>query len=203
MRMMKSGDACKYLQISAMTLMDWKNKGIIKCKILTPKCILYDVDSVGNLGDAPDRINVVYARVSTHKQSNDLEHQKKLLMDFMIARGVSPDLVFSDVASGMNENRTDLYKLIQLVTEKRVNAVYITYKDRLTRFGFEYFVKLFALFGTDIIVVNKAIETEYQKELSEDLISIIHHFSMKMYSRRRKHLKDIETKIKEMDLMVD
>ena len=201
--MMKSGDACRYLQISPMTLMSWKNNGIIKCKILTPKCVLYDVDSVGDLGDAPDRINVVYARVSTHKQQNDLEHQKKLLMDFMISKGITPDRIFSDIASGMNENRIDLYKLIQLVTEKRVNAVYITYKDRLTRFGFDYFVKLFALFGTDIIVVNKAIETEYQKELTEDLISIIHHFSMKMHSRRRKEFKNIENQIINMDLMVD
>jgi len=66
--------------------------------------------------------------------------------------------------------------------------IYISYKDRLTRFGYSYLEKWFKLYGTNIVYINYTKEEDFQSELVEDIISIIHHFSMKMYSNRRKIL---------------
>ncbi|MFA7127642.1 MAG: hypothetical protein WC136_00560 [Sphaerochaeta sp.] len=62
----------------------------------------------------------------------------------------------------------------------------------MVRFGFQYFEKLFKKYGTEIQVLNSSKEEDFQEELTQDLISIIHHFSMKMYSNRRKKLKELE-----------
>ena len=96
----------------------------------------------------------------------------------------------------MNENRKEFNELIKLVLEGKVARIFITYKDRFTRFGFEYFYNLCKYFNTEIIILENQINEEnFQEELTEDLISIIHHFSMKMYSNRRKQLKELAKKL--------
>ena len=101
----------------------------------------------------------------------------------------------------MNENRKDFNLLIDDVINGKINKIYISFKDRLTRFGFDYFKNMFAKYGTQIIILDKLEESNknFQDELTEDLISIIHHFSMKLYSNRRNKFKEIE-KIIEKDL---
>jgi putative resolvase len=192
-----SKETCNLLHISKQTLKHWKDIGKLKFIKLSSYKYLYDIDSILGSSDREPRINVIYARVSNYKQINDLRQQTTLLAQFMVNNGVKPDMIFEDIASGMNENRTNFNKLIQLIIERKVDKVYISYKDRLTRFGFEYFVNLFSLFGTSIEIVNLTKEEDFQHELTEDLISIIHHFSMKMYSNRRKVFKEISKKFQE------
>ena len=98
----------------------------------------------------------------------------------------------------MNENRKELNILIDEVISGNIDTVYISFKDRLARFGFDYFKNLFAKFNTEIKILDNFEESNknFQKELTEDLISIIHHFSMKLYSNRRKKFKDIEAILK-------
>ncbi len=149
-----------------------------------------------------EKFNVIYCRVSNQKQKDDNERQERLLREYCISNGYKVDKVFIDIASGMNENRKGFNELINLIIERKVNKVFISYKDRLTRFGFNYFEYLFKLFDTEIVVVNLTKEEDFQTELTQDLISIIHHFSMKMYSNRRKELKvlkkSLENDIKEI-----
>ena len=112
-----------------------------------------------------------------------------------MSKGIDISDVYKDIASGMNENRKEFNLLIDDVIKGNVKTVYITFKDRLTRFGFEYFKNLFGKFGTEIVVidVNEDSSSLFQTELTNDLISIIHHFSMKLYSNRRKKFKQIES----------
>ena len=92
----------------------------------------------------------------------------------------------------MNDNRRELNKLINFVLEYKVKNIYITYKDRLTRFRFDFYKNIFNQLGCSIIVINNLVNEEStEQELTEDLISISHHFSMKMYSNRRKKLKEM------------
>lgn len=111
-----------------------------------------------------------------------------------MSSGVKIDKVYQDIASGMNENRKDFNILIDDIISGKINNVYVSFKDRLTRFGFDYFKNLFAKYDVQIIVLDELEESykTFQNELTEDLISIIHHFSMKLYSNRRKKFKDIE-----------
>ena len=188
-------EAKNILKINATTLKSWKDKGILSYKKLSDKKILYDIDSVLNNSNMVDnRLNVIYARVSNTKQHNDLLNQIELVKSYCITNGIKISKVYQDIASGMNENRKDFNILINDVISGKIKNIYISFKDRLTRFGFDYFKNLFQKYNVNIIILDELEESNktFQDELTEDLISIIHHFSMKLYSNRRKKLKEIE-----------
>ena len=78
-----------------------------------------------------------------------------------------------------------LNKLIDLIQRKEVDRVFVTYKDRLTRFGFNYLTAIADFHNTHIVVISSEIEDKsLSEELAEDIISIIHSFSGKMYGLR-------------------
>ena len=87
-----------------------------------------------------EKSDVIYARVSTHKQTNrgDLERQIEKLKLFAIDHNVRNLQVLSDIGSGLNDNRKNLLRLIAMVQDGTVNRIFIAHKDRLTRFGFNY-----------------------------------------------------------------
>lgn len=188
--------------ISAVTLMNWKNSGKIQYKKLSDKKILYDIDSINNFADDETKKlntkNVIYARVSTSNQKDDLNNQIEVIKNYMLNNGIKPDNIYSDIASGMNENRKQFNQLLETIFKREVKTVYITFKDRLSRFGFNYFKQIFNYFGTNIVILDEQEETNkaYQQELMEDLLSIIHTYSMKLYTNRKKKLKEIEKIIK-------
>lgn len=188
-------EAKNILKINATTLKSWKDKGILSYKKLSDKKILYDIDSVLNNSDINDnRLNVIYARVSNTKQHNDLLNQIELVKSYCITNGIKISKVYQDIASGMNENRKDFNILINDVISGKIKNIYISFKDRLTRFGFDYFKNLFQKYNVNIVILDELEESNktFQDELIEDLIFIIHNFSMKLYSNRRKKLKEIE-----------
>ena len=195
MNFISSGEICNRLQISYQTLKRWKDEGRIQVKRLAPKKVLYDIDSILNEPEINDtRLNVIYARVSTTKQKPDLINQIELIKNYMINSGIKPDKVYSEIASGLNDKRVELNKLLSDITEHKIKSIYITFKDRLTRFGFNYFKTFCALHKVEIHVLDEVEESnkDFQLELTEDLISIIHHYSTKLYANRKKKLKQIE-----------
>lgn len=199
MKYVSAKEAKKYFQISGQTLKAWKDSNKILTKQFSQKKILYDIDSVNNVNNILDnRKNVIYARVSCSNQKQSLDNQVELIKSYMISNGIKVDDIYSEIASGLNENRKELSRLIHDIDNEQINAVYISFKDRLTRFGFNYFKSMFENHGTKIIILDENEETnkDYKTELVEDLISIIHHYSTKLYSNRRKELKEIEKIIK-------
>lgn len=177
------------LGLSNQALYERRKKGQLKFKKIN-NVFFYWLDE--KIESNASRYNIIYCRVSNTKQKDDLDKQEQVLKEYAISNGFKVDYVFKDIASGMNESRKDLNELIKLVVENKINKVFISYKDRLTRFGYNYFEYIFKMFGTEIEVVNLTKEEDFQTELTQDLISIIHHFSMKMYSNRRKELNDIK-----------
>ncbi|MFA5067158.1 MAG: IS607 family transposase [Candidatus Izemoplasmatales bacterium] len=185
----KSKEFKKILGLSNQALYERRKKGQLKFKKVN-EVFFYWLEE--NIETDASRYNVIYCRVSNTKQKDDLDKQEQVLKEYAISNGFKVDYVFKDIASGMNESRKDLNELIKLVVENKVNKVFISYKDRLTRFGYNYFEYIFKMFGTEIEVVNLTKEEDFQPELTQDLISIIHHFSMKMYSNRRKELNALK-----------
>ena len=177
-------------RISSATLWRRVHVGAVKTKELYGTTYYLDEDPSSEAS-----MNVIYCRVSNTKQQADLKRQETILREYCVSNGIIPDKVISDIASGMNENRKGLQELIGLVKDGKVKTVYVSYKDRLTRFGFDYFVYLFNLFGTEIKVVNLTSEEDFQQELTQDFISILNHFSMKLYSNRRKELKKLKSEM--------
>lgn len=203
MNYVSAKEARRILQITPITLMHWKDSGKIKYKRFSQRKILYDVDSVLNNEEYSDSVlntkNVIYARVSGSSQKEDLNNQIETIKNYLLNNGIKADNIYSDIASGMNEDRKQFNDLLESVFKREVKTVYITFKDRLSRFGFNYFKKIFFYFGTEIFILDENEETSktYQQELSEDLIEIIHTYSMKLYRDRKNKLKEINKILEE------
>ena len=184
------------LQISSQCLYAMKIHNKIECKKISDKKYLYKLPDSFN--ESQEKYIAIYARVSTPKQKNDLDNQIKLLKEYSVSKGyiINPNYVYKDIASGMNENRHDLKRLIKEITNGNISSVIISNRDRLTRFGFGYFKTFFDLYNVNIIEVNLTEENSFENELTSDLIAIIHHFSMKFYGKRKNILKKCLNEIK-------
>lgn len=189
---MKAKDVLKILGISRQSLINYVKDGRIKVKAKLSKTYFeYDDDSVYALiGDKKQKKNkkiVSYSRVSTNGQKEQLKDQTQRIYESCISRGLVLDEQIEDIKSGMSSDRKGFQKLIQMIIRNEVELVVIENKDRLVRFGFDILEQIFKYFGCKILVLNDILENKsYEQELTEDLISIIHYFSMKNYSHRRK-----------------
>lgn len=186
---MKSSKVLKILNISRQTLVKYVKNGDIRVVMQTNKQYDYNEEDVyRKAGLSENRVNVVYARVSTPKQKRDLENQAETLINYCNANGVKVDKVYKDIASGMNFDRKQFRSMLEDVLNYRISSIYITYKDRFSRISFDMFERLFLEYNCKIIVINKTESTaeEDEKEIFSDIISMLHCFAMKMYSRRRK-----------------
>lgn len=185
--------------INRQTLHRWRKKGIIQYKNIGERKFIYKKQDIEKLLDyeskssSTNKKNVIYCRVSNQKQKQDLLKQKQILLDFCNSNGFIIDHIYCEIASGMNENRVEFNKMVDSILNHEVANVFITYKDRLSRFGFKYFENIFKKFDCKITTLNNKINEEnFEQELTEDIIAMIHHFSMKLYSNRRKKLKEAQ-----------
>lgn len=137
-----------------------------------------------------------YARVSSQAQKDDLERQVKAIDQYAKERGWQVQ-IFKDIGSGLNENRKNYRKLLELVTNGKVSKVIITYPDRLTRFGFKTLEFFFKENGAEIIIINDK-ENSPREELIEDLITIISHFAGKLYGMRSHKYKKLKESVKKL-----
>ena len=122
--------------------------------------------------------------------SNSLQNQTAFLRQFCNARGMIVDQCIEDYGSGLDYNRRKWNGLLDEVMEQKVKTIVITYKDRFIRFGYDWFERFCMKFHTTILVVNNE-ELSPQEELVQDIISILHVFSCRLYGLR-KYKKQIE-----------
>lgn len=185
---MKAKEVLELLDITQPTLGTYCKKGLIRYELSpTGKRIYNDDDVYAVLNKGNMRLNYIYARVSTPEQKNDLSRQVEILNNFCINNGIQVDDVFKDIASGISfDKRKEFFKLLDDVLNYKVAKVVITYKDRLSRVGFELFYHLFKKFGTEIVVASQVgSEKLDSEEIFEEIVSLLHCYSMKMYSKRR------------------
>jgi predicted site-specific integrase-resolvase len=182
---------CKEIYgLSRITLINYEKKGLIK-PVRTPGGVRrYRVEDIerllGMLEDRQARVGktILYARVSTRKQQPYLENQVKRLEEYAKSRGWEYQVI-KEIASGVNENRRGLQKLLNMVKRGEVERVVIEYPDRLARFGFHYLKEFFDGFGVKLIVINgREGEKERVQELMEDLVAIVSSFAARIYGQR-------------------
>jgi len=147
----------------------------------------FDIVSYKIFNKGISRKTFIYARVSTAKQKADLENQTELLKRFCFERGYSINQVFADIASGLSfEKRKGLFALLDEVLSGRVERVVISYKDRLSRVGYSLFKHLFDKYNCEIVVMSEVgSEKLDSQEIFEEIVSLLHCYSMKFYSKRR------------------
>jgi len=127
---------------------------------------------------------VTYCRVSSAGQKNDLASQKAAVEQFCVAAGKPIGLALEDVGSGLNYRRKQFVRLMEMVERGEVSEIVVAHKDRLVRFGFEWFEKFCNDHGCTITVMNaEALSPE--QEMTQDLLSIIHCFSSRLYGLRK------------------
>lgn len=185
---MKAKDACRILGVSNVTLADYVKKGYVKAIKLPSGRYRYDEASIyAFLNRDVVRRNYIYARVSSAGQKQDLESQVKLLVNYCFQNGIKIDGIFKDVASGISfERRKEFFNLLDDVIDGKVDKVIITYKDRFSRVGFELFYHLFQHYGTEIVVISEVGSSKLDsEEIFEEIVSLLHCYSMKVYSKRR------------------
>ena len=174
------------LNVSVRTLQRWDNSGKLKAK-RTPTNRRYYTENqyLQFLGKQPDdRKTVAYARVSTYGQKDDLKDQIGFIRQYANSKGIILDEAITDIGSGLDYNRKKWIQLLQDVEHDKIKTIYITYKDRFIRFGFDWFNRFCNEHDTEIIVLNNP-DTSPKKELVDDVISIIHIFSCRLYGLRK------------------
>lgn len=122
---------------------------------------------------------VVYARVSSNDRRKELEYQINRIIEFANSRGIIINKVYKEVASGMNDNRTQFWKML----DSNPTTIIIENKDRLTRFGFNYIKRLLQKLKVEIVVMN--LDQSDETDLIKDLVSVITSFCCRLYGLRR------------------
>ena len=184
---MKSKEVLNFLNISRVTLTKYVKNGTIKVTKLDNGYYDYDNESVFKFSKKDIRYNYIYARVSTYKQKNDLDNQIDFINNYCKNNNIKIEKIFSEISSGINFDRKEFSLLLNDVLSYKVNSIYISNKDRLSRLSFKTLEKIFLKFGTKIIVINDI--TNSDNELLEELLNLIHYFSTKMYSNRKNSFK--------------
>ena len=144
--------------------------------------------STGGEGKEVEGRKICYCRVSTPSQKEDLERQ----VEYFQAEFPNHEII-KDTGSGLNFKRKGFNAILDSAIRGDISEVVVTHKDRLCRFGFELIERVIASGNGKILVLNQE-KTSPEKELVDDLLSIITVFSARLYGLRSHQLK---RKIKE------
>lgn len=193
----KPKDIAGFLGVTTRTLQNWdkdnkicfQRDSVSNRRFMSKDDVIKLLDDNGLLFDdtSNKKRDVIYARVSSHDQKThgDLDRQIQFLIDSN--DDLQNLLVLSEVGSGLNDERKKLQQLIKMVMNDEVNRVFVTYRDRLTRFGFNYLETMFNLKGVEIVIVKQQTEEmSVEQESMDDMMSLIASFSGKLYGMRSK-----------------
>eukprot|EP00122_Pirum_gemmata_P009988 Pgem_evm2s9224 len=198
--------ASKYYAVNLETLRRWANKKEIQYKLTPGNHARYWIDNYEDKSfesvknnenqsnsllstkkqDVVRRIDAIYCRVSSNKQKDDLERQKQYLLEkYPKAK------TYVEIGSSLTMHRAKLQSLLTQISIGKISRVIITHKDRITRFGYEWFEFICNKYGTDI-VVEKSSDNEFSKspkdELVEDLLAVTHSFSINLMKNESKNI---------------
>lgn len=198
----KSGEVANFIGVQTRTVQNYCKNGILDeiftetgRRLIPRESLIAYLKEKHMLYENDNRFDAIYTRVSTHKQKErgDLNRQKSKILEQIVTLNPKDLHFYEDVASGLNDNRKGLNQLIDSIMDKRIKRIFILYKDRLTRFGFNYLQQMCDKTNTELIILSKETNSQStEEELAEDIISIIHLFSGKLYGMRQKVKKQIE-----------
>lgn len=183
--MYKPNQFAEMLGVSVKTLQRWDNDGkLIANRTPTDRRYYTHKQYLDYVNESKRGKVVIYTRVSSSNQKDDLVNQVNFLQQYANAKGLIVDEIIEDLGSGLNYNRKKWNKLIDESINGQVSKIIITHKDRFIRFGYDWFERFLLNLGVEIIVVNNE-KLSPQEELVQDLISIIHVFSCRIYGLRK------------------
>lgn len=196
----KPKEASQYIGRSISTLQRLDYSGKLKAHRTTTNRRYYTQAQLDAfLGKKPNikKLQIAYARVSSYEQKPELKNQLDYIRNYVNAKGIILDKEISEIDSGLNYKRKQWNQLIDLVEQDKVSKIYIAYKDRFIRFGFDWFNDFCQKHGCEIVVLNNP-SLSPEEELTQDLLTILHVFSSRN-DNIRKYQKQIEKELTEDD----
>jgi len=177
-------EARKLLGVSNQTLHNWDKQGKIRTTRLPSGARLYHKQDVyhilGGNPAPPEKQKIVYCRVSSKKQEDDLGRQTDLL------RKQYPNHVLvTDIGSGINWKRKGLQTILELAMSGQLEEIVVAHRDRLCRFAFELIEFILSKSGSKLVVLDTEDGKSTEQELTEDILSILHVYSCRSMGRRR------------------
>jgi predicted site-specific integrase-resolvase len=193
--MWKVAEFGRLIGVSGSTLRRWESEGKLIADRTLGNQRIYNEDHLNvalrlKTGKSPSKI-IVYCRVSSNSQKEDLKSQVEAGASrafgrerFCLAQGVAITDSIQEIGGGLNFKRPKFLQLVQWAIAGEVKVIYVAHKDRLCRFGFDLVEQIVEWNGGKIIVAN-AETLSPQEELTQDLLSIIHCFSSRLYGLRK------------------
>ena len=181
--------------IGHSSLLEWEKQGLLAPQ-RTPgghrRYLQGDIEKLLKLESLSEVKPAIYARVSTKKQAENLTRQLARLQEYCKGKKYAEVKEFSEIASGLNDRRRQLHKLIDAVIEKKVNLIVCEYKDRLSRFGISFLIHFFEGLGCELVFLEEKASKDENEGLVGDVLALITSFSARLYGKRggRKKLKE-------------
>ena len=194
-------EVAELLGVTIHTLHNYDNRGYMQFertsgnqRIMRRESLLQYLDSKGMLYNdlVNEKHDIIYARVSSNEQKikGDLDRQVTSIIEYHT--DLKNPIILKEVGSGLNDNRKKLLQLIDMVMDDKVNRVFVTYRDRLTRFGFNYLNTMFTKKGVKIVIMNNERDENPQLAFTEDVMALMASFSGKLYGSRSHKNKDVK-----------
>ncbi len=195
---LRIGEVSCFLGVCTKTLRRWDESGYLKPDYRTSgNHRRYSIDSLRTYSNSDGKFEkekenrplrgAVYVRVSAPKQRGDLERQIVSIKANCCKNGVKPVKIYYDVASGINDKRKGLKKLLDDAPKRIFDSVWVNYKDRLSRFGSAIIEQYLGSWGVVLQIINSITgDSSPHSELITDLTAILYSFMGRLYRSRRK-----------------
>lgn len=188
--------AAQYLGFKVKTLQKWDREGRLIPAYRTPtNRRVYTQsqldDFIGRQTEEQRTRIIAYCRVSSTSQKPDLNNQLAIIREYCTKAGLQNVEYISEISGGLNFERRRFLEICDAVERNEVKILIIAHKDRLIRFGFEYFRRMLSKHHCELVILDNA-EMSPEQEMVQDLMTIIHCFSSRLYGLRnyRKSLKE-------------
>ncbi|MEA1968878.1 MAG: IS607 family transposase [Thermodesulfobacteriota bacterium] len=177
MKFVPSRVAAEQLGVCGNTLRSWADRDLIEYVKTAGRQRRYNVESY--IGYQQQVRTICYCRVSSYKQKDDLQRQ----ISFMRKNYPEAEIV-KDIGSGINFKRKGLKTILESSLNGDKLKLVVAHKDRLCRFGFDLIEWLLQQNSGEIVVLDQS-KLSPERELTEDLLTILHAFSSERPGLRR------------------
>lgn len=182
----RPNEFAKLIAKTTGTLQRWDREGILKAHRSPTNRRFYTHDQLSKVLGVKEtqRIAISYCRVSSRNQKDDLLSQQKAVAAFCTSAGIAINESISEIGGGLNLKRKQFVRLMSMIEARAIHTLVVAHKDRLARFGMDWFEHYLEHHGCNLVVINNE-SLSPESEMVQDLMAIIHCFSCRLYGLRR------------------
>jgi predicted site-specific integrase-resolvase len=198
---MSTGKAAQLLGVSVKTLQRWEREGRLipvartdSNRRLSPETQIREVIGLRQANHAPPTL-VASCRVSRAAQKPDLANQRNVLEEVVVAKGLAGVEGIEEVGGGLNVTRKRFLARMDEIGRREVTMLILAPRDRLTRFGVEWFERDAKTHGCAVLVLTQE-RLSPEPEMVQDVMTIVHGCSSRRYGVRNDR-KQVDAALKQ------